>query len=377
MSEQDVPARCAPFDEDLSAWLDGELAASASSALRDHVAGCERCSARSQELRAVDQRLRAIAAATPSASEAVRLARLRTRLTAERAQLEQRPPRAVDPARAAAVTATPVQRAPVPRRRWLPAALAAATAAVLAGMLVAPSLLDDLLSTTESDFAQQRSAEAPRRDRASAPSMPSAAREPSAPAPAPAEPVAPVAQLTERSSRTPGHAGSSVDPGAAESVASADASADAPAGVPADATARAPAGAPARALTDAAAESPTPTDDAIALARELDELASAAPGDLAVVEQLPALARMSDRPAPDARPSTPPPAPKQEATAQLPRVRAMAPVEREQMRANLERWRVMTPGERSAARERWQRFQELPVAEQRQLLGGDEGTLAR
>lgn len=113
---------CSGFDEDLSAWIDGELDAEREAEVREHASGCVRCAARVDALRAVDARLRA-AAARPI--DPARLARLRERIAG--AQSGAREPIA--------------RRAPPRRTRWiLPAAAAAAAAAFAA--LVVPSLLE-------------------------------------------------------------------------------------------------------------------------------------------------------------------------------------------------------------------------------------------
>jgi anti-sigma factor RsiW len=110
MSE--VPARCAPFEEDLSALLDGQLEAQRANDVRTHVASCTDCTRRADALRGVDVALRSIAATPVSAAQA---ARLRPILAAER----------------------PAHRAPSRRRRWItPAALVATAAAAAAVVLV-------------------------------------------------------------------------------------------------------------------------------------------------------------------------------------------------------------------------------------------------
>jgi anti-sigma factor RsiW len=61
------------FDEDLSAWIDGELAGQRRAALEAHLAGCAACSARVAELRAVDRALLALPAPAPGAGLRERL----------------------------------------------------------------------------------------------------------------------------------------------------------------------------------------------------------------------------------------------------------------------------------------------------------------
>lgn len=110
MSE--VPARCAPFEEDLSALLDGQLDASRAAEVRLHVASCADCTRRVDALRGVDVALRSIAA-TPI--DAGQRDRMRPALAAERAA-HRAPPRR--------------------RRRWLAPAAFAATAAAAAAVLL-------------------------------------------------------------------------------------------------------------------------------------------------------------------------------------------------------------------------------------------------
>jgi anti-sigma factor RsiW len=110
MSE--VPARCAAFEEDLSALLDGQLDAQRAHEVRAHVASCADCTRRADTLRGVDVALRSIAATPVSAAQRARM----------------RPVRAPE---------RPVQRAPLRRRRWIaPAALVATAAAAAAVVLV-------------------------------------------------------------------------------------------------------------------------------------------------------------------------------------------------------------------------------------------------
>jgi anti-sigma factor RsiW len=64
---------CPAFDEDLSAWIDGELAAARRAAVEAHLASCHACAARAEELRAVDRALRALAAPAVAADLRERL----------------------------------------------------------------------------------------------------------------------------------------------------------------------------------------------------------------------------------------------------------------------------------------------------------------
>ncbi len=110
MSE--VPARCAPFEEDLSALLDEQLDARRASEVRAHLAGCSACTRRVEALRGVDVALRRIAAMPLDAAQRERL-------------------------RPALAPAAPARRGAPRRRRWIaPAALVAAAAAAATLMLV-------------------------------------------------------------------------------------------------------------------------------------------------------------------------------------------------------------------------------------------------
>jgi anti-sigma factor RsiW len=112
---------CVACEEDLSALIDGELAAGREALLRDHLAGCARCGARLAALRAVDAGLAALPA--PAVPEDLR-ARLEARIAA--ADVDAR---------------APGRAAPPRRRRWLATrawgALAAAGAAIALYLAVA------------------------------------------------------------------------------------------------------------------------------------------------------------------------------------------------------------------------------------------------
>lgn len=82
---ESVPETCLPYDEDLSALLDGELPAERAASLRAHSATCPRCAAELETLRRANERLRA-ALRAPVPEEDVRIARVETRLRARLAQ---------------------------------------------------------------------------------------------------------------------------------------------------------------------------------------------------------------------------------------------------------------------------------------------------
>ncbi len=82
---ESVPETCLPYDEDLSALLDGELPAARATELRAHCASCPRCTAQLAELRRANERvLSALRATRPG--EEVRIARVEARLRASLSQ---------------------------------------------------------------------------------------------------------------------------------------------------------------------------------------------------------------------------------------------------------------------------------------------------
>lgn len=112
-----VDPRCAPFEEDLSALLDGELEAARASMVRSHADACAACARRLAALRAADATLGGLAAA-PLRAEESRLAALQARLA--------------DRGRASAIEARSAP--PRRRRRWLLPAVAGATAAAASAL---------------------------------------------------------------------------------------------------------------------------------------------------------------------------------------------------------------------------------------------------
>jgi anti-sigma factor RsiW len=119
----EIARGCQVFDEDLSAWIDGELAAPRRAAVEAHLASCRACTARLEALRAVDRAVLSLPEPAVGAGLGERLAR---RLAAERSSPPERealPPPASGPVRIAAPR----------RRRYAPAlALPLAAAAALA-----------------------------------------------------------------------------------------------------------------------------------------------------------------------------------------------------------------------------------------------------
>lgn len=383
MSPSD-PSACARYEDDLSAWLDHELDASDAAELRAHLAGCARCTARLEALRAVDQGLRALAHAPAAPDETERLERLRARLAAERAALAAgaeptpdsfavREPIAVaraarEPAageqaaheRTAAVPGaareagtgarsaraggipgegarpSPALRAGGRRRPeiWISPPggrgararrrwLPASLVAAAAAAGLALLVGPPLLERTLSTTEAELAAE--RRTEALARAV---VEESADPNPAPAPPAAaPDAAASDAADRTRLALRRERAPG--HLGASADP------GTPPDAgLAEAPA------LREAS-EVATPE------AGGDDALADVAPEDRALVERLDVLERMGGRSVPPAEP--------------------------DRLRANAARWRAMTASERDAARARWRTFQSLPADEQARLA--EEGAV--
>jgi hypothetical protein len=119
-----IAERCAPFDDDLSALLDGQLDAKRAADVQAHAESCRDCAQRLAALRGVDTALRHMAAAPLDAS---RRERMRSAVA-----MGLR-----DEASGAAQGASPQQRTAPRRRRWLvPAGFAAAAAAATALFVV-------------------------------------------------------------------------------------------------------------------------------------------------------------------------------------------------------------------------------------------------
>ena len=140
MSE--IAERCAPFEADLSALLDGQLDAPRAGEVQAHAESCRDCARWLAALRATDGELRGLAAAPvdPIRIEALRSA-LASRLRED----------------ASGIARAPVaRRAPPRRRRWLaPVALAATAAALL---LVMRPDAPEIAPAGEAIVAPQRAA---------------------------------------------------------------------------------------------------------------------------------------------------------------------------------------------------------------------------
>ena len=116
-----IAERCALFDDDLSALLDGELDAPRAAEVRAHAESCRDCGHRLEVLRGVDVALRRVAAVT---ADATRSARMRSALAASLR----------DETGGAAQGTPPLRRTPPRQRRWLAPVGFAATAAAAAAL---------------------------------------------------------------------------------------------------------------------------------------------------------------------------------------------------------------------------------------------------
>lgn len=295
MSEPGPPAACAALDDDLSAWLDGELAAERAAAVHAHLAGCRRCAAQLDALRAVDAGLRALAKASPGVAEAERLARLRARV-AEGVATGTAPDRLERSSAATAPPARSGQPAPAPRRRrpavWMGAAAAGLLAALVVPRLVERVVLPDALPQVE-----------PSRELAAPPAGP----------PAPA--VAPLAE--RRAARAP-------EAGLADAPAGAAVAQPAHGG-----------GFGASVAVDSAAD----PDAAAARAQGPEAEGGLDATDLEVVVRLDALLR---------EPSL--------SRAERAALRApLGAAERARLPEHLARWRALSPEQQAAARAAWAR----------------------
>jgi hypothetical protein len=316
---------CLAFDEELSASIDGELEPADEAALRAHLQGCARCSARIVALRATDARLREHAAAL-APPDALRVARLRPRLEA--------PP--------APERATP--RIPAHRRRWLVPGLAAAAAAAFGVVM--------LRAISEPDLP-----------------APPVIAERAAPAP----PLVRPDELRVESEIL------------GEELARAFAEAPVPRG--ASAEPETPAGAEAAAFAALAEASDEEVALALELDRvagvepgdlkvieQLERFVESSPRpgrkpelrerlrDMSDVERRELLGRLARVRAMD-------PEERQALRERLARLEDLPPERRAQLERNLERWRAMSPEERDRLRSRWREHEKLPPDERTRAAG--------
>ena len=114
---------CVPFDDDLSALLDGQLDAPRAAVVRAHAESCRDCGHRLEALRGVDVALCRVAAAP---ADATRSERMRSAIAASLR----------DEASGAAQGTPPLRRTPPRPRRWLAPVGFAATAAAAAALVL-------------------------------------------------------------------------------------------------------------------------------------------------------------------------------------------------------------------------------------------------
>ncbi len=315
MNERPLAAACAACDEDLSAWIDGELDERRTREMSRHVAGCARCRPRSETLHAVDGALRALSDAPLSGSEAARLERVRDRLATWRREERAAEIPLDRPALVVASAGSPRTSAPPPqRRRGLLAKSFAAVAAIALAVLVVPGLLERTAGRAPGpgDGLAPRAEGIAREDRVARQVAEPSERTPAATVPRP-KPL------------TPGHLGASA---------------------PADPVAEA-------------------GDDGVAAPS--DFTADFDVADLPLVERLDALEALP-------RVGELPSAERQRLAERLDPLRAEATADRERLRGNFERWRAKSPAQREALRERWRGFQAATAAERERLLRGEPPT---
>ncbi len=308
MSEATTNPVCAACDEDLSAWIDGELAEWRAREIRLHVAACARCRPRVAALRSVDGALRGLASAPPTGSEVTRLERLEARLLAARQDAREAGFRRESAARAIPMMSAPPIGAPRrrPRRRWTPGL--AGLAAVALAVVVVPILLERAASRSPEPSGRDGTA------RNEAIVMESAARET---VPSVAPDLSPAA-IPRPQSMTPGRFGAS-------------------------------------APEDPLAGSGSETDAAVAPS-------DFGRADLPLIERLDALEALP-------RIQELPPAERRRLAERLAAPDSAAASDRERLRDNVLRWREMPAPQREALRQRWLEYQALPEPERARLLG--------
>lgn len=144
----DIDEACRPFEEDLSAWIDGEVAPARLAPLRAHVESCGACTRRVAALRAIDVALRS-ANEAEAVDDDMRLAEVRRNVDAS--------------LHGAAVERPIAQRAPRRPRRWLAplaaGSIAAAAAALL--LLVRPAPTQEPAPARERTIAASEPAASP------------------------------------------------------------------------------------------------------------------------------------------------------------------------------------------------------------------------
>jgi anti-sigma factor RsiW len=122
-----VPETCLPYDEDLSALLDGELSSARAAQLRAHCASCPRCTAQLAELRRANERVLS-ALRVPVPGEGARIARVEAQL---RLRLAQESQTGVESRRQSRTQAPPSRRR---NARWIVVAATGLAAAAALGL---------------------------------------------------------------------------------------------------------------------------------------------------------------------------------------------------------------------------------------------------
>jgi negative regulator of sigma E activity len=217
MTQSTPSAACLACDEDLSAWIDGELDVRRAREVGQHVAACARCRPRISALRSVDDTLRGLADAPLTDKEAAHVARIQALLTAPRPTAGDAGFRPASPALRSTTSPAPIG-APPRRSRRLWATSLAGVAAVALAILAVPILLERAVgrSSGPGGSAETPHGEAIPTELAAREAAPSLAPEPS------------LAVVPRPRSRTPGHLGASApedpvaEPGADSAVALAD-----------------------------------------------------------------------------------------------------------------------------------------------------------
>ncbi len=124
---ESVPETCLPYDEDLSALLDGELSPARAAQVSAHCASCPRCTAQLAELRRANERVLS-ALCVPVPGESARIARVEAQL---RVRLAQESQTSVESLRQSRSQAPPRRRS---NARWILGAATALAAAAALGL---------------------------------------------------------------------------------------------------------------------------------------------------------------------------------------------------------------------------------------------------
>ncbi|HME72088.1 MAG TPA: zf-HC2 domain-containing protein [Myxococcota bacterium] len=199
---ESVPETCRPYDEDLSALLDGELPSARAAQLRAHCDSCPRCAAQLAELRQANERvLSALRAAVPG--EGARIARVEARL---RARLAEEGPIDVHSRQSRTPAAPPRQR----NGRWIVAAgMGLAAAAALGLTLLFQARTPARLAPTPPPRIAQNPppvpplTESPQKEPPAATRVPEAVAELPAAKPAPTRPRPPAPPVPQPEQLTP------------------------------------------------------------------------------------------------------------------------------------------------------------------------------